>query len=278
MDREAERRLLADQFWTNIDSLWDERWEQVWAFFNAENKTVVPLLWEAIRRIPGMIGRVIEEHDAKDGRLIVILRSSPANAEQQIAAGKILRALIDTRCISFIPSAAAKGEYDFSPFSSIPEPDIRAKTLDHFMRTLVVGPASYACIMAARGSSVEIIGVEDVDLYVKAHEARKQGPFGRAADGEGFHSINVKRCRAIAENTVGLLKKRGEGVAAQDLEYLACMNVTATYKELGVSFVVIEPFTASDDDMDLYEKALRGESDPMMNMLKGLLGGSSQSS
>ena len=157
MDVAQERDQVVKEFWTNVNTLWDSRWEQVWAYFNAENKTPTPLLWEAIRRIPPSVGHVIEQYDCGDKRLIVILRSSPANADQQASAGKILRALVDTRCISFIPSAAGVGEYDLSIFTRIEDRAIRARVVDRFVQRLVVGPTEYACIMAARGAGVQMV-------------------------------------------------------------------------------------------------------------------------
>ncbi|MCX5665837.1 MAG: hypothetical protein NT036_02145, partial [Candidatus Omnitrophica bacterium] len=116
--------------------------------------------------LPQELGYIQESTEVPNsGRTVIHIQDAHCNYAAQKSIAEILNYLTTEYGIDAVNCEGAAEGYDLSPFTTIPEKDIRMKTADFFVKEGVVSAAEYYAVNNPR--KVNLWGVEDPDLYLK---------------------------------------------------------------------------------------------------------------
>ncbi len=227
----------------------------------------IALLKKILRCMPACNGRIKMEYLPVDDHLLVIIEDNVLNSDIRVNTGRFIHKLIDNNFFKLITVQGAAGVVDVGWFRAFPDAEIRKEVAMYFMKKLEVAPAEYACIVGERGADVELLGLEDKDLYLRAHQARSRGPFGKTDDGESLQKIFPKRSRITAEKTLELFNSRQEKLILQLIDQPTSWYIYDLYRELEVPFIAIEMNSPSksSDDYEKYIKLMNFTNEPEIN-------------
>ncbi|MFA5085883.1 MAG: hypothetical protein WC482_05920 [Candidatus Omnitrophota bacterium] len=116
--------------------------------------------------LPRELGYIQESAEIPNSHRIVIhIQDAHCNYAAQKSINGILDYLANEYGMSAVNCEGASEGYDLSPFTAIPEKDIREKTADFFVREGIVSAAEYYA--ANNPQKVNLWGVEDPSLYLE---------------------------------------------------------------------------------------------------------------
>jgi len=116
--------------------------------------------------LPPELGYVQESTEIPDSdRTVIHIQDAHCNYAAQRSIAEILNYLTTEYGIYAVNCEGGAESYDLSPFTVIPEEDIREKTADYFVKEGVVSAAEYYAVN--NPEKVSLWGVEDPDLYIK---------------------------------------------------------------------------------------------------------------
>ncbi|MCX5667083.1 MAG: hypothetical protein NTY34_02070 [Candidatus Omnitrophica bacterium] len=116
--------------------------------------------------LPLELGYVQESSEAPNsGKTVIHIQDAHCNYAAQKSIAEILNYLTAEYGIYAVNCEGGAESYDLSPFTAIPEKDIREKTADFFVKEGVVSAAEYYAVN--NPEKVNLWGVEDPDLYLK---------------------------------------------------------------------------------------------------------------
>lgn len=116
--------------------------------------------------IPRELGYIQEAIKVPNGNKTVIhIQDAHCNYGAQKTIAEILGYLTKEYGISAVNCEGGSEDYNLSPFTNIPEKDIREKTSDFFVKEGVVSAAEFFAVNNPQ--KVKLWGVEDADLYIK---------------------------------------------------------------------------------------------------------------
>ena len=150
---------------------------EVWAARSSSGLTSVGLdstgspsplksLSAATFTLPQELGIIQESAEVPNSvKTVVHIQDAHCNYAAQKSIAEILNYLTTEYGIYAVNCEGGAESYDLSPFTAIPENDIREKTADFFVKEGVVSAAEYYAVNNPR--KVNLWGVEDPDLYLK---------------------------------------------------------------------------------------------------------------
>jgi hypothetical protein len=116
--------------------------------------------------LPQEFGYIQESAEVPgSGKTVIHIQDAHCNYAAQKSIAEILDYLTTEYGIYAVNCEGAAESYDLSPFTVIPEKDIREKTADFFVKEGVVSAAEYYAVN--NPEKVNLWGVEDPDLYLK---------------------------------------------------------------------------------------------------------------
>jgi len=116
--------------------------------------------------LPRELGYIQESSKVPDStKTVVHIQDAHCNYAAQKTISEILNYLTTEYGVSVVNCEGGTESYDFSPFTAIPEKDIREKTANFFVKEGVVSAAEYYAVNNPQ--KVKLWGVEDADLYIK---------------------------------------------------------------------------------------------------------------
>jgi hypothetical protein len=116
--------------------------------------------------LPQDLGYIQESVEVPNsGRTVIHIQDAHCNYAAQKSIAGILNYLTTEYGIYAVNCEGGAESYDLSPFTAIPEKDIREKTADYFVKEGVVSAAEYYAVNNPQ--RVKLWGVEDPDLYLK---------------------------------------------------------------------------------------------------------------
>lgn len=116
--------------------------------------------------LPQELGYVQEAADVPGSvRTVIHIQDAHCNYAAQKSISEILNYLIGEYGVYAVNCEGGAEGYDLSPFTDIPEKEIREKTSDFFVKEGVVSAAEYFAVN--NPEKVKLWGVEDPDLYIK---------------------------------------------------------------------------------------------------------------
>ena len=116
--------------------------------------------------LPQELGYIQESVEVPNsGKIVIHIQDAHCNYAAQKSIAEILSYLTTEYGIYAVNCEGGAEGYDLSPFTVIPEKDIREKTADYFVKEGVVSAAEYYAVNNPQ--KVKLWGVEDPDLYLK---------------------------------------------------------------------------------------------------------------
>jgi hypothetical protein len=116
--------------------------------------------------LPMELGYVQESAEIPNSvRTVIHIQDAHCNYAAQKSIAELLNYLSTEYGISAVNCEGGAESYDLSPFTVIPEKDVREKTADFFVKEGVVSAAEYYAVN--NPEKVSLWGVEDPDLYLK---------------------------------------------------------------------------------------------------------------
>jgi len=116
--------------------------------------------------LPQELGYVQASIEAPNSdRTVIHIQDAHCNYAAQKSIAEILNYLTTEYGIDAVNCEGGAESYDLSPFTDIPEKDIREKTANFFVKEGVVSAAEYYAVN--NPDKVKLWGIEDPDLYLK---------------------------------------------------------------------------------------------------------------
>ncbi len=116
--------------------------------------------------LPQELGYIQESTEVPNsGRTVIHIQDAHCNYAAQKSIAEILNYLTTEYGINTVNCEGAAEGYDLSPFTDIPEKEVREKTADFFVKEGVVSAAEYYAVNNPK--KVSLWGVEDPNLYLK---------------------------------------------------------------------------------------------------------------
>ncbi len=116
--------------------------------------------------LPQELGIIQESAELPNSvKTVIHIQDAHCNYAAQKSIAEILNYLTTEYGIYAVNCEGAAESYDLSPFTAIPEKDIREKTADFFVKEGIVSASEYYAVNNPR--KVSLWGVEDPDLYLK---------------------------------------------------------------------------------------------------------------
>ncbi|MFA5255740.1 MAG: hypothetical protein WC419_03480 [Candidatus Omnitrophota bacterium] len=116
--------------------------------------------------LPQDLGYIQESTEVSNsGKTVIHIQDAHCNYAAQRSIAGILDYLSTEYGIYAVNCEGGAESYDLSPFTAIPEKDIREKTADFFVKEGVVSAAEFFAVN--NPEKIKLWGVEDPDLYLK---------------------------------------------------------------------------------------------------------------